>query len=63
MLPEAGRCRLTSIKPTEVLEALSSLPDEKLKYVPDASFLKLALRFGIDTNPANFATLSVKAMK
>ena len=62
-LPDSGRCRLTSLKPTEILEALSSLDDENLKFVADASFLKVALRVGIDTNPANFATLSVKAMK
>ena len=60
---DSGRCRLISLKPTEILEALSSLDDENLKFVADASFLKVALRVGIDTNPANFATLSVKAMK
>lgn len=54
-------CSLSS--EDQVLEVLSTLDDEKLKYVADASFLKLALRVGIDTNPGNFATLSVKAMK
>lgn len=54
---------LSSLTSTQVLEALSSINDENLKQIADASFLKLALRVGIDTNPGNFATLSVQAMK
>ena len=51
------------MNPAQVLEFLSSLDDEKLKHIANASFLKLALRVGIDTNPADFASLSVKAME
>ena len=48
---------------TEFLEALSSLEEEKLEFVANATFLKLALMGGINTNPGDFATVSVKAMK
>ena len=51
------------MNPAQVLEFLSSLDDEKLKHIANASFLKLALRVDIDTNPADFASLSVKAME
>ena len=51
------------MNPAQVLEFLSSLDDEKLKHIANASFLKLALRVGIDTNPADFESLSVKAME
>ena len=47
----------------QFLEVLSSLEEEKLESVANASFVKLALKGGINTNTGNFATLSVKAMK
>ena len=45
------------------MQDLPSLDVVKLEKIADASFLELALRAGIDTNPGNFASLSVKAMK
>ena len=47
----------------QFLEVVSSLEEEKLKFVANASFLKLAVMSGINTNPGNFVTFSVKAMK
>jgi len=61
--PEPSAVSLSAMSSGQFLEALSALEEEKLEFVANASFLKLALKGGINTNPANFATLSVKAMK
>ena len=61
--PEPRAVSLSAMSSDQLLEALSSLEEEKLEFVANASFLKLALNGGINTNPGNFATLSVKAMK
>lgn len=61
--PEFSTVSLSAMSSGQFLEALSSLDEEKLEFVANASFLKFALKGGINTNPGNFATLSVKAMK
>lgn len=43
--------------------AISALEMGKLNEIANFSFLELANKNGIDTNPADFASLSVKAMK
>ena len=59
----ACQCSLLSIKFFQILQDLPSLDAVKLEKIADASFLELALRAGIDTNPGNFASLSAKAIK
>lgn len=61
--PDPRAVSLSAMSSSQFLEALASLEEEKLEFVANASFLKLALKGGINTNPGNFATLSVKAMK
>ncbi|CAH3192539.1 unnamed protein product, partial [Porites evermanni] len=56
-------CSLLSIKLFQILQDLPCLDAVKLEKIVDASFLELALRAGINTNPGNFASLSAKAMK
>ena len=57
------QCSLLSIKLFQILQDLPCLDAVKLEKIVDASFLELALRAGINTNPGNFASLSAKAMK
>ena len=61
--PEPSAVSLSARSSGQFLEALSSLEEEKLEFVANATFLKLALMGGINTNPGDFATVSVKAMK
>ena len=42
---------------------ISSIEESKLSELENLAFLGLATRNGIDTNPADFATLAVKGMK
>ena len=42
---------------------ISSIEESKLSELANLAFLELATRHGIDTNPADFATLAVKGMK
>ena len=61
--PDPSAVSLSAMSSGQFLEALSSLEEEKLEFVANATFLKLALMGGINTNPGDFATVSVKAMK
>ena len=51
--------------PTSYLDfsTISSIEESKLSELANLAFLELATRNGIDTNPADFATLAVKGMK
>ena len=44
-------------------DVISSLDEAQLTELANLSFLELALKSGIDSNPADFASLSVNAMK
>ena len=57
---EATTCPI-DVKALKV--AISALEMGELSEVANFSFLELANKYGIDTNPADFASLSVKAMK
>ena len=43
--------------------AISAVDDATLCDIANTAFLKLALKHGIDTNPADFVSLSITAMK
>ena len=60
--PDPSAVSLSAMSSGQFLEALSSLEEEKLEFVANATFLKLALMGGFNTNPGDFATVSVKAM-
>ena len=57
---EATTCSI-NVKALKV--AISALEMVELSEIANFSFLELANKYGIDTNPADFASLSVKAMK
>ena len=47
----------------DLKNAISALDDSSLCDIANMSFLKLAIENGIDTNPADFASQSIRAMK
>ncbi|XP_078357969.1 uncharacterized protein LOC144642774 isoform X1 [Oculina patagonica] len=59
--PAAQTTAATSV--VELKNAISVLDDASLSEIANMSFLKLAIKNGIDTNPADFASKSIRAMK
>ena len=57
----AGTTTVTNVE--DLKNAISVLDDASLSDVANVSFLKLAVKNGIDTNPADFASQSIRAMK
>lgn len=55
-----GTCKTFS---ADIAALISSLDEAQLTELANLSFLKMALKSGIDSNPADFASLSVNAMK
>ena len=55
-----GTCQTFSV---DFAAVISSLDDAQLTELANLCFLELALKSGIDSNPADFASLSVNAMK
>ena len=56
----SGTCKTFSV---DFADVISSLDEAQLTELANLSFLELALKSGIDSNPADFASLSVSAMK
>ncbi|XP_078370232.1 uncharacterized protein LOC144653971 [Oculina patagonica] len=59
--PAAQTTAATSV--VELKNAISVLDDASLSEIANMTFLKLAIKNGIDTNPADFASKSIRAMK
>lgn len=57
----AGTTTVTNVE--DLKNAISVLDDASLSDITNVSFLKLAVKNGIDTNPADFASQSIRAMK
>lgn len=57
----AGTTTVTNVE--NLKNAISELDDASLSDIANVSFLKLAVKNGIDTNPADFASQSIRAMK
>ena len=55
-----GTCQTFSV---DFAAVISSLDDAQLTELTNLSFLELKLKSGIDSNPADFASLLVNAMK
>ena len=55
-----GTCKTFCV---DFAAVISSLDEAQLTELANLSFLELALRSGIDSNPADFPSLSVNAMK